>query len=289
VTTHVAVPAHAKLNLWLRVLAREESGYHSIETLFHRIELHDDVSVTLVDEGERRVSCSADVGPERDNLAYRAGELYCDSVGWDTGFHVEITKRIPAGGGLGGGSADAAATLRGLNCMAPAPLSESGLRAIGARLGADIPFLLSDSSCALAWGRGDRMLKLPALPQMHVALVVPPFGISTAEAYRLTDVGAERAGCQLSMDDLTSWDRLIEIAGNDLARSPAASAHEQLAGAVEALREAGAVLADMTGSGSVLFGIFSREPDVAALERTTGWPVVHTRTSLNVEATTRLD
>lgn len=288
-TTRVVIPAHAKLNLWLRILAREETGYHSIETLFHRIELHDDISVTLDNQGERRVSCSADVGPERDNLAYRAGELYCDSLGWDTGFHIEITKRIPAGGGLGGGSADAAATLLGLNSVSATPLTEAGLRAIGARLGADIPFLLSDSPCALAWGRGDRMLKLPALPQMHVALVVPPFGISTAEAYRLADVGAERAGCQLSMDDLTSWDRVVEIAGNDLALSPAARAHEQLAGAVEALRAAGALLADMTGSGSVLFGVFGREPDIAALERTTGLPVMLTQTSLNIEAATRLD
>lgn len=288
-TKRVAIPAHAKLNLWLRVLAREESGYHSIETLFHRIELHDDVSVTLDSTGERRVTCSADVGAERDNLAYRAGELYCNTTAWDTGFHVDITKRIPAAGGLGGGSADAAATLLALNSMAPAPLTEAGLRAVGGRLGADIPFLLSDSPCALAWGRGDRMLKLPALPQMHVALVVPAFGISTAEAYRLAEVRAERAGLQLSMDDLTSWDRLVKIAGNDLAQSPAARAHEQLAGAVSVLREAGAQLADMTGSGSALFGIFHSAPDVAGLERSTGWPVVLTRTSLNVEGATRLD
>lgn len=277
------------MNLWLRVLAREENGYHSIETLFHRIELHDDVILTLKTNGERSVSCSVDVGAERDNLAYRAGELYCGSVGWDTGFHIEITKRIPAGGGLGGGSADAAATLIALNSLAPAALNRAALRELGSQLGADIPFLMSDAPAALGWGRGDRMLELPALPQMHVALVVPPFGISTAEAYRLADVGARRAGGQLSMDDLRSWDRLAEIAGNDLARSPAARADERLAGAVDALRQAGAQLADMTGSGSVLFGIFASEPDVGALERSTGWPVVLTRTALNVEGASLLD
>ena len=281
--------AQAKLNLWLRVLAREENGYHSIETFFHRIELHDDVRVTLLANDQRRVTCSADVCAERDNLAYRAADLYCSSVGWDTGFHIDIIKRIPAGGGLGGGSADAAATLIALDSMASAPLTRDNLCELGSRLGADIPFLTSDAPAALAWGRGDRLLELPALPQKHVALAVPPFGISTAEAYRLTDVGARSAGGCLAMGDLGSWERLARIAGNDLARSPAARAHERLASAVAALRQAGAELADMTGSGSVLFGIFGSEPDAAALEDATGFPVVLTRTSLNVEGATRLD
>ncbi|HEY7898668.1 MAG TPA: 4-(cytidine 5'-diphospho)-2-C-methyl-D-erythritol kinase [Gemmatimonadaceae bacterium] len=288
-TTRVAVAAQAKLNLWLRILAREESGYHSIETLFHRIKLCDDVTVTVARDAERRVTCSVDVGPETDNLAFRAAELYCSAVGWQTGYHIAITKRIPAAGGLGGGSADAAATLRALNVMSPSPVTDAELCELGSRLGADIPFLLSDAPCALAWGHGDRMLKLSALPQKHVALVLPPFGISTAEAYRMAEVGERRTGEQLRSDDLSDWSSVARLSGNDLSASGAVRAHGRLAGAIEALRDAGAAIAEMTGSGSVLFGIFGSRPDSGALERATGWPVVLTRTSLNVEGARRLD
>src|SRR6185437_3100726 len=198
VTTSVAVRAQAKLNLWLHVMAREDSGYHTIETLFHRIELADDVVVTLAPPGERVISCSEDVGPAHENLAFRAAQLYTGTQDWPTGFRIEITKRIPAAGGLGGGSADAAATLLALNAMSPRVRNFAELAELGSRVGADVPFLLTDAPKALAWGRGDRMLTLPALPQRYVALVVPPFGISTAEAYASLTLTDRRLG-QIAM------------------------------------------------------------------------------------------
>ncbi len=288
-TTRVSVRAQAKLNLWLHVMAREESGYHTIETLFHRIELADDIVVALAPAGERTIICSEDVGAPHENLAFRAAQLYCEPIEWTTGFHIEITKRIPAGGGLGGGSADAAATLLALNLMSPSPRSERVLSDLGGRLGADVPYLLTGAPKALAWGHGDRMLKLPALPQKHVALVVPAYGIGTPEVFEsLWHEHFNHPG-QLEVSDLTSWSRIAELSRNDLGRSLVIQKHTQLADSIVALRAAGAVMAEMTGSGSVVFGIFDSEPDAVALEAATGCRVVLTRTAINVEGPRRLD
>lgn len=288
-TTRVAIRAQAKLNLWLRVLAKEESGYHTIETLFHRVELADEVSVTLTRSGERTIACSADVGPAHENLAYRAGLLYCNTIDWPTGFHIGINKRIPARGGLGGGSADAAAVLLALNAMSSRPQDAAELAEVGTQIGADVPFLLTDAPAALAWGRGNRMLTLPALPQKHVALAVPAFGLSTAEVYQSGLPGQARSPARVSAGDLADWDRIASLAGNDLGGSPVVRRHSQLAGAVGALRSAGAIMAEMTGSGSVLFGIFDSRPDEETLARATGCRIVLTKTALNVEALRRLD
>ncbi len=288
-TTRVAVRAQAKLNLWLRVLAREESGYHNIETLFHRIELADDVVVTLAPPGERTIVCSEDVGPAHENLAYRAAQLYCEAMEWATGFNIQITKRIPTRGGLGGGSADAAATLLAMNAMSPRTMNDAQLAELGRELGADVPFLLADAPRALAWGHGDRMLKLPPLPQRHVALVVPDFGISTTEAFRshLATRGSQHG--QLALADLTSWSSIVSLSGNDLLSPRLLLGFPSLVASISTLNAAGAIMAGMTGSGSVLFGIFDSEPNKDALERATGWQIILTRTALEVEAVRRLD
>lgn len=288
-TTRVSVRAQAKLNLWLHVMAREESGYHTIETLFHRIELSDDVVVTLAPPGERTITCSEDAGPADENLAYRAAQLYCGPMEWTTGFHIEITKRIPSGGGLGGGSADGAATLLALNAMSPRPLAERALSELGRELGADIPYLLTNAPKALAWWHGDRMLKLPALPQKHVALVVPDYGIGTPEVFQSLWREHWHHPGQLEVSDLTSWTRIAQLSRNDLGRSLVIRKHTQLADSIVALRAAGALMAEMTGSGSVVFGIFDSKPDAGALQRATGCRIVLTRTALNVEALRRLD
>src|SRR5574338_1226532 len=155
--------AQAKVNLVLRVLAREASGYHQLETLFCRLELADDVVVRTNVTG-RSLECAgeamprAGLGPGEQNLAWRAASAYAEATGWPNAWAVEITKRIPVGGGLGGGSADAGAVLRCLNALAPAPVSEAALIALASGLGSDVPFLTIDAPLALGWGRGERLL-----------------------------------------------------------------------------------------------------------------------------------
>lgn len=180
--------ANAKLNLLLRVLSREASGYHNIETLFQTLELADVVDVSIV-EHERTLSCDGPampaqgLGPIESNLAQRAAVAYASAARWDTGWHIAVEKHIPVGGGLGGGSADAAAVLRALEALAPQPLGNATLMDLAGTLGADVPFLLSGASLAWAWSRGDRFLPLPALPRMDVSLLTFSEGVNTGNAY----------------------------------------------------------------------------------------------------------
>ena len=162
----VRVDAYAKLNLLLRVLAREADGYHGIETLFALIDLHDTVvaerreghEVTLdVDGGD-------DLGPVEQNLAVRAARRVLDATGRHFGVHLRLTKRIPVQAGLGGGSSDAAAALIAVNHLADGAVPRHELLQFGAALGADVPFLASGAPLALGWGHGERLLRLPPLP-----------------------------------------------------------------------------------------------------------------------------
>ena len=142
--THAHIErAYAKINLLLRILAREASGYHSIETLFQRLALHDVVHVR-VGSMAPSLSCAgpsmpdSGLGPVEQNLAWRAAMAYTAAAAWDTGWEIAIDKHIPVGGGLGGGSADAAAVLRALETMCPSPLGAARLLAVAGTLGADV-------------------------------------------------------------------------------------------------------------------------------------------------------
>lgn len=291
-TTAASVEAQAKLNLRLCVTAREHSGYHQLESLFIRIDLSDTVRVAT-DTQTRELNCPGlDLPPER-NLAYRAAEAFMAAAQWPRGFHIEIEKRIPAGGGLGGGSADAGAVLRALNALAPQPLPDAQLLTLALRLGADIPFLTLEAPLALGWGRGERLLALPPLPAREVLLALPPFGVETAAAFRWFaeasgDGSAPEAPPPLSLEDVDRWDRVTALAVNDL-EAVVFARHPEVATCVAQLHEAGARIARMSGSGSTAFGIFDRR----LLRDPEGFPegtrLVHTRTSTSVAMVKPLD
>lgn len=284
------VRAQAKINLFLHVLAREESGFHTIETLFHRIDLCDDVEVTLAPPGERTLQCDVDFGAPSRNLAFRAAERVCDAAQSDTGFHITLRKRIPAGAGLGGGSADAGAVARAMAKLLG--LAQVGDRLIhaGAQLGADIPFMTSDAVMALAWGRGERMLALPPLPRRHVAVLMPPFSVATADAYRWVDAVQHTSGLLprvISLPELMSWESVARQAANSFTAPVAAhTGAPVILRALGVLRESGARIAMMSGSGSALFGIYEGEPDAEALGREAGCRAIATQTAAAVEAVT---
>jgi 4-diphosphocytidyl-2-C-methyl-D-erythritol kinase len=208
------------------------------------------------------------LGPTERNLAWRAAEMYAMGTGWPAGFSIELTKQIPVGGGLGGGSADAGAVLRALDALNPTPIGEAWLRWTAARLGADVPFLVTTHPFALGWGRGERLLALPAPPEREVLLVLPPFGVNTAEAYGW--IAASRATGEHPVLDhrvldaaaLACWDDLAEFAENDFEHVVAAR-HPQIAGLLDRLRATGCSPAMMSGSGSTLFGVL---PNDARLE-----------------------
>ena len=210
--------AQAKVNLALRVLGREDDGFHSIETVFLRLELGDDVELRITN-GKRSLKCyEMRDWPAEANLAYRAAALYADEVGWPKGFEIEIVKNIPIGGGLGGGSADAAGVLRILNGLAPKPISEEALMNLAGSLGSDVPFLSSDYAMAMAWGRGDRLLRLDPLPTRDVQLFFPPYGIDTGEAYALLDEvrgDVPSRNPELTTEMFADWETAAKNSVND--------------------------------------------------------------------------
>lgn len=291
-TTAASIEAQAKLNVVLRVIAREDGGYHQIESLFVRIELADSVRIAT-DSAKRELVCTGmDTGPAEQNLAWRAAVAFADAAGWPAGFQITIEKRIPVGGGLGGGSADAGAVLRALNAMAPKPLSPSALATVAFRLGADVPYLATDAPLALAWGRGERLLSLRSLPAREVLLALPTFGVDTAAAYRWLDESRAPDGglapAPLSIDDLDRWDAVTRLAANDL--EPAVTArHPEVAQCIAALTSAGARIARMSGSGSSAFGVFDRRPPAELIGLPPSARVVHTRTSTSVAPVRLLD
>lgn len=219
------VEAQAKINLFLRILEREESGYHQLETLFCRIALADTITVTLTG-GERTLDCfgermpAAGLGPVDRNLAWRAAASYADLTGFPSGYAITIEKRIPVGGGLGGGSADAGGVLRVLNALNPRPIGAYDLLQLAASLGADVPFLTQDQSAlALGWGRGDRLAALPNLPSSALWLLVPDVSVNTAEAYRwLDEAGLPPGRPVIKHAELASWEGVAAIATNDFER-----------------------------------------------------------------------
>jgi 4-diphosphocytidyl-2-C-methyl-D-erythritol kinase len=290
------VAAQAKVNLRLRILAREDSGYHQLETLFLRLELADDLLVRLTD-GTRTLDVGGEidprlVGPTERNLAWRAAQAYAEATGWPTGFAIELEKRIPVGGGLGGGSADAGAVLRALDAMAPSPIGEIALLALAATLGADVPFLASERAFALAWGRGERLLALPPPTEREVLLVLPPFAVNTAEAYRwLAAARAESASSPeatgvLDPTALADWSAIARLATNDF-ESVVAARHPVVATLVARLHALDCAPAMMSGSGSSVFGVLPQgaRVEVPLFEGEHGAPasrVLSTRTATGV-------
>jgi 4-diphosphocytidyl-2-C-methyl-D-erythritol kinase len=260
----VQVAAQAKINLRLRILAREAGGYHQIETLLLRLALADVVRVRRARSRALDVSGEVDavgLGPVEKNLAWRAAIAYGAAAGVHEGFAIELEKHIPIGGGLGGGSADAGAVLRALDAMADAPLGTARLLEIAATLGADVPFLTSDHAYALAWGRGERMLALHPPPAREVLLLIPPFSVNTAEAYGWlarartdAEVPVGREPLTLDPASLSHWETIQQLATNDFAPVVAAR-HPEIADIVAGLTSVECAVAMMSGSGSTVFAV----------------------------------
>ena len=255
--------AQAKINLFLRVLSREAGGHHQLETLFQRISLGDTVTVRTGVAGRSLECAGTNVGPTEQNLAWRAALAFAEATGWPSGFSIEIEKRIPVGGGLGGGSADAGAVLRILGELAPQPvtgIARVALAALATRLGADVPFLAGVLPLAIGLGRGERLLPLAPLPERALLLCVSPFGVSSADAFGWYATahagGAAESHLVLPALGRLDWATVADFAANDL-EAAVFDRHPELAEIRHAIERAGAVIARMSGSGSTLFGVFA--------------------------------
>jgi 4-diphosphocytidyl-2-C-methyl-D-erythritol kinase len=253
--------AQAKINLALRVFGKEPDGYHSIETVFLRLELGDDIEIRTT-RGERSLRCfeMRDKRPE-DNLAYRAAALFADVTGWPKGFEIEIVKNVPIGGGLGGGSADAAAVLQILNTLSSKPLADARLLELAGRVGSDTPFLASDYVMALSWGRGEKLLRLKPLPSRDITLFLPPFGIDTGQAYALLDEARgpyTGAGPKLTTEMFRDWSSAARNSVNDF-EPVMRERHKEIEALLSRGQRAG-LFYRMSGSGSTVFEVADVSP-----------------------------
>lgn len=275
--------AHAKLNLRLRVFRPDDQGYHSIETLFLRISLHDTVELLGSGPGiELQVTGDPTVPDGPENLCWRAAERFFAAVGKSPAVHIVLSKRIPSGSGLGGGSADAAALLRLLNHSLDNPLSEPELLAVAGGLGSDVPFAALGVPMALGWERGRRLLPLRPPGARPALLVVPDFGVGSGEAYgwlrqdreaqaeSLSSSGAN-GGALPSPGRLTDWNALGMLAMNDF-EAPVFARHPELREARQRLLAGGAEISQMTGSGSTVFAVFSDVEHRDAVLEGADWP-----------------
>jgi 4-diphosphocytidyl-2-C-methyl-D-erythritol kinase len=255
--------ANAKVNLWLRVLGRRRDGYHEIETLFHGIDIADDVVVTVTDSESIVVEMSLADGLEgaapatEENLAYRAATLLASHDGSARGAHIAITKRIPIGAGLGGGSADAAAVLTALNQLWRVGLDSMGLRTVAGAVGSDVPYLL-EGGTAIGTGRGEELSRVQSRGVLWFVLGISTTRLSTADVYARWQAGtpAARADCSAIVEAMQTGDpeRVAPLLHNDLS-GPAFALRPELKEAIAAMVDAGALGACVSGSGPTIFGV----------------------------------
>ena len=262
--------AHAKVNLLLRILARETSGYHQIETVFQLLELADDVTVTRSAGGVTLDVDGPDLGPVDDNLAVRAAQLVLEATGRKFGVAIALTKRIPVRAGLGGGSSDAAAVLHAVNALAGHAVPRHEVLHLGLRLGADVTFFASGAATAVAWGRGERLFRIAAPPEAPALIAVPSVAVATPEAYRWWDEmhsdPAARGPLVLDAAALATWGSIGRLGGNEF-EVPVFSHHPVVRAVFEQLAATGPLWVRLCGSGAAVAAVYRsvRDRDDAAL------------------------
>lgn len=272
------VRALAKINVSLRILGVHADGYHELRTTFQSVALHDTLTIAEV-AGPFTITCDDVRCPTDDtNLVWRAAERLWRADrrrGRPAGVHVHLAKRIPMQAGLGGGSSDAVAAIRGLIRVWKMRVPETALRTVARELGADVAYFL-EGGTALGVGRGDVLYPLPDRPTLFVVIAQPSFGVSTRDAYGWWDSAHSQGGLVSTPPDRDGPGER----GNDL-EGPVAAHHPTIGRLVKRLRACGAEDAAMSGSGSAVFGLFASESlalDAAAAVTRSGLVVTVTRT-----------
>lgn len=280
----VSLPAFAKINLDLRVLGTRPDGFHDLKTVFQSLMLFDNVTVSAR-RGPLTITCDEpDIPTDRRNLVWKAASLLhrtaTGKVSAPRDIAIDLRKRIPVEAGLGGGSANAAMTLLALNKLWKLEFDLATLSRIGTRLGADVPYFLVGGT-ALGLGRGDDIYPLADMPSVHVVILRPGFGVSTADAYGWFDQEPRRPNKEPHPRRVPAgWPAWSATLRNDL-EVPVVKHHPAIGRIRQSLIDAGASFAAMSGSGSAVFGLFERAD---AARRTAndlarpGWLSLHTRT-----------
>ena len=264
----LTLAAYAKVNLALDILGRRADGYHDMRMVMQAVSLGDTVTVTEAAEGFRLLAEGLELPTGRKTMEQQAAEAFFAALGRPLpGLEVRLAKHVPAYAGLGGGSADVAAVLRGLRQLYSPELSQAELEAIGARVGSDVPFCLRGGTC-LAEGRGEVLTDLPPLPACEIVLCKPDFGLPTPALFARVDRGdlgerpdVEGMTAALGRGDLDAVAARLGNVFEAVLTGPEAEAVDSIKGI---LLDHGALGAAMSGSGPTVFGLFR---DAAAARR----------------------
>jgi 4-diphosphocytidyl-2-C-methyl-D-erythritol kinase len=256
-TRRARVRALAKINLEVRVLGRRPDGYHELRTIFQTISLADSIEIAFTPARRTTIELADDLHIA-DNLVARAARAAMDAMRATGRVEMRLTKRIPMGAGLGGGSSDAAAVLLALPALASRNVPLDRLRQLGEELGSDVPFFLFGGA-AVGIGRGTELFPLPDLKPLAGVLVSPGIHISTAEAYALLNSRLTTESQQNKMVTFQSrvWDGGVSRAACNDFETVAMERHPAIGAIKRRMLRAGARMAMMTGSGSAVFGVFS--------------------------------
>lgn len=262
--SYLEVPAYAKINLSLDVIRRREDGYHELRTIMQTVSLHDTVCLDTSPDAGIRLECSGGHVPEdRTNTAWKAAELVIGKFGIKNGLRIRIIKRIPAAAGLAGGSADAAAVLRGLNELFSLRLGIDELKDLGKQIGADVPYCI-EGGTRLAEGIGEILTPLPDFSGVSVVIVKPGISVSTPWVYQNLDLSEisdqDRPDTGRIIDALTQKDTAGVAAGmKNVLELVTLRRHAVVRQAKSRMEEAGALGSMMSGSGPSVFGLFADE------------------------------
>ncbi len=256
------VRSYAKINFTLDVLGKRDDGYHAIESVMQSISLHDRILLRAGNEPGIHITCnSIRIPTDERNLAYKAAAFLFEAAGIAPCLDIHVEKRIPVQAGLGGGSSNAAAVLRGLNRLMNLSMNTEELCQLAIKIGSDVPFFLF-AGTALAEGRGESVIPLPDAPKWWLTIVKPPFGVSTPWAYHRIDEMTEKERNRSTQRMITCMEencgQIPALLGNDL-ELPSIEKHAELANIKSQLLDAGAHGALMCGSGSAVFGLFDSE------------------------------
>jgi len=248
----------AKVNLRLEIVRKREDGYHEIRTLFQKISLHDTIHFSLKQgDGISITTNQPNLPVGQSNLVYKAAQTILSCSDYRAGISIYINKRIPLGAGLGGGSSNAATTLRALNLLLKTELSLKDMRSMGVQIGADVPFFFLEKG-AIATGIGER-LKEVELPSLWYVLIYPNFEVSTHWAYQNSRLTKKKFDYKIQ-EFLATPREISKVLMNDLEIA-VSKKFPQIDLMRKILSSAGALGSLMTGSGPTVFGIFSDKRD----------------------------
>jgi len=253
----VSFLAPAKLNLSLQVFGKRPDGYHHIRSVMVPVSLYDEVTVEEAPAGIS-VECDAPGVPtDSANSCHKAAALFLAWAGTPAGVRIRVRKEIPAESGLGGGSSDAAATLKGMIALTAKHPPPDALLAMAIRVGADVPFFLPGGA-ALVEGIGERLTPLPWNVPFHAVIVRPAFGLSTREGYARLGREPGASPPRAPVPTFRTFSEVAAIVRNDFEAAWGPS-HPEIGGIRRELTTAGAAAAGLSGSGSAVFGLFSSE------------------------------